>query len=144
MERFWAKVNKTETCWLWTGCTTRPIPLGYGRIRIGHKFVVAHRYAWMQVNGPIPEGLELDHLCKVRHCVNPDHLEPVDHLTNVRRGERGLVINEMRDYEPMMECHEGHRMVGDNIYVRPDGYVQCRECNRRRARELRARRRIAA
>ena len=80
-ERFWAKVNKTETCWLWTGARSR----GYGSFPMDG-LGGAHRWAYLHLVGPIPEGLELDHLCRVRHCVRPDHLEPVTHAENMRRG----------------------------------------------------------
>src|SRR5688500_4996363 len=80
---FWAKVDKTSTCWLWTGARH---PLGYGHVRYGNRTSAAHRVAWELINGPIPEGLTLDHLCRVPACVRPDHLEPVTHRENVRRG----------------------------------------------------------
>ena len=82
-ERFWAKVRKTDGCWLWTGSHNG---LGYGTIRsVGRKMYV-HRYSYELLVGPIPAGLELDHLCRVPGCVNPDHLEPVTHAENLRRG----------------------------------------------------------
>ena len=69
--RFWAKVNKTENCWFWTGSTT---PDGYGRLMRGNRGLYAHRVAYESTIGIIGEGLELDHLCRVRNCVNPTHL----------------------------------------------------------------------
>jgi hypothetical protein len=70
--RFWPKVRKTTTCWLFTG---RVRPDGYGTIRDEEeKHTPAHRAAWRLVKGPIPEGLCVLHVCDVRHCVNPDHL----------------------------------------------------------------------
>ena len=80
--RFWTKVDKTETCWLWTP------PLddsGYGKFSVSGKKVGAHRWAYEEINGAIPDGLQIDHLCRVRNCVRPDHLEAVTHLENVRR-----------------------------------------------------------
>lgn len=82
---FWAKVRKTDTCWLWFGDRK---DTGYGRYKFGRKNVAAHRFTYELAKGPIPEGLEIDHLCRVRNCVNPDHLEAVTHLVNVRRSER--------------------------------------------------------
>lgn len=73
-DRFWAKVNRTDSCWLWTASKS---PRGYGQIRIGGRLVAAHRYSWELVNGPIPPGLLADHLCHVRNCVNPSHLRLV-------------------------------------------------------------------
>ena len=76
---FWGQVDKTDSCWLWTGHLDRN---GYGKV--GNR--LAHRMAYTMVKGVIPEGLSLDHLCRVHNCVNPDHLEPVTHAENVRRG----------------------------------------------------------
>lgn len=130
MERFWKKIEKTETCWLWTGTTTRPIPLGYGRLRVAGKLWVAHRYHWVQINGDIPEGLELDHLCKTRHCVRLDHLELVTHAVNVQRGNGGR--------PKAVKCPRGHEYAGDNLYIRPNGFQDCRACRAAAARRLRA------
>lgn len=70
-------------CWVWTGNFQTH---GYGTITVDGKGRVAHRFRWEKVNGPVPDGLELDHLCRNRACVNLDHLEPVTHAENVRRG----------------------------------------------------------
>lgn len=83
--RFWAKVEKTNGCWLWTGGTAR----GYGQFRLGggrgSKNVRAHRYAYELLVGPIPAGLEIDHTCENKLCVRPDHLEPVTKKVNLER-----------------------------------------------------------
>lgn len=81
-ERFWAKVHKTDSCWLWTASLT----FGYGSFWDGKGQVRAHRFAYELLVDPIPEGLQLDHLCRIRHCVNPDHLEAVTNAENVQRG----------------------------------------------------------
>lgn len=91
--RFWDKVDlgvlgeRASDCWLWTGAVS---PAGYGTFttdggRAGSRRVRAHRYAFTTIVGPIADGLELDHLCRVRHCVNPAHLEPVTHAVNLHR-----------------------------------------------------------
>lgn len=73
-------------CWVWQRTTEK---LGYGTYRLpGRRVVKAHIYYWAQANGAVPEGMELDHTCRRRNCVNPDHLEPVPHAMNVRRGRR--------------------------------------------------------
>lgn len=84
-ERFWAKVRKTATCWLWRGATNKS---GYGNFWDGERNVSAHRFAF----GEVPEGLEIDHLCSVRNCVNPDHMEAVTHAENVRRSSRWKAV----------------------------------------------------
>lgn len=87
-ERFWAKVNKTDTCWLWTACVAYP---GYGRFGVGGArrnggyIALAHRWSYEESFGPIPEGLVLDHLCGVKNCVNPAHLEVVTPAENAWR-----------------------------------------------------------
>jgi hypothetical protein len=91
-ERFWEKVAKGEGCWLWTGARLRG---GYGTINAGGHAatsLLAHRVAYELVRGPIPDGLQIDHLCRNRACVNPYHMEPVSQAENLRRGRlaRGL------------------------------------------------------
>jgi hypothetical protein len=70
-------------CWIWQLALSED---GYGSVSVGRSTVAAHRFYYEQRFGPIPEGLELDHLCRVRSCVNPEHLEPVDSAENTRRG----------------------------------------------------------
>jgi len=87
-DRFWDKVQAEPNtgCWLWDANTTRG---GYGHFKVSGRMVYAHRLAYEKLVGPIPDGLSLDHLCRVPGCVNPDHLEPVTHAENVRRGDSG-------------------------------------------------------
>lgn len=92
VERLMAKVQRSEGgCWLWTGSITRA---GYGRIRGADahdgRTVLAHRLAYELLVGPIPQGLHLDHLCRVRRCVNPEHLEPVTLAENNRRAAAAM------------------------------------------------------
>lgn len=127
--RFWPKVDKAgpDGCWLWTASLDTK---GYGKFYDGERIVTAYRWAWTNARGPVPEGLELDHLCRVRRCVNPDHLEPVTHAENRRRARK-------------THCLRGHALDEANTYIRPNGYGACRECLRRHARATRARKAAA-
>lgn len=83
---FWLKVqlDPVSGCWLWTGSTTD----GYGNLTRDNKTIYAHRLTYETLVGPVPEGLDLDHLCRIRRCVNPDHMEPVTRRINILRGYR--------------------------------------------------------
>lgn len=86
--RFWSKVEFTPQCWLWRGYT---MPDGYGRFQArvdgSPAMVLVHRWAFEFCVGQIPDDLTIDHLCRTRNCVNPDHLEPVTHLENIMRSK---------------------------------------------------------
>ena len=147
-ERFWPKVNKDGPisnhrpdlgpCWLWLGGQMNN---GYGQFWNGRNMVLAHRFAYELLVGPIPEGLESDHLCRVRNCVNAGHLEPVSHLINVQRGEAGLESG--RQQLAKTHCPAEHPYGVENTYWWR-GERHCRACNRAHSRELRARRRRTA
>lgn len=88
LERFWPKVRKEPSpsgCWIWTGAIRRGDGYGEFHARQGMSRL-AHRVAYEPLVGPVPDGLQIDHLCRVRRCVNRAHLEPVTHAENVRRG----------------------------------------------------------
>ena len=137
-ERFWAKVDVAGPCWEWRAAINAS---GYGKLgrQSGgvQKHYLAHRYAYTQLVGPIPEGLQLDHLCRNRLCVNPDHLEPVTHTENQRRGFSPTFRAARAD-----ECRHGHVYTAENTYrYVKDGvhHRRCRQCNadaqaRRKAR----------
>lgn len=132
MERFWSKVEVASPgCWWWTAARIGP---GYGSFRLEGKSRLAHRLAYQMLVGPIPDGLELDHLCRNRACVNPDHLEPVTHAENIRRGAFRAVHRANRLAHKT--CSQGHPYDG----VRPDGARSCSTCrrdiSRRHVREL--------
>jgi len=80
-ERFWAKVDKSGDCWIWTAYV---LPVGYGQFGIRKtKMALAHRYAYEDAIGPIPDGLDIDHMCHNRKCVNPAHLRAVTRKQNL-------------------------------------------------------------
>jgi hypothetical protein len=95
-ERFWASVNKTETCWLWTGAPCARG--GYGTLNVnggtGHRPRYAHRVSYELANGPIPEGKQIDHICHTPLCVNPEHLRPVDHKQNGENHQGALITSK--------------------------------------------------
>jgi len=130
-----AHIRRTESgCWEWT----RSINVdGYGDIRAGggqHRRY-AHRFAYELLVGPIPDGLELDHLCRNRCCCNPAHLEPVTHAENMRRGS----------YGSRTHCIRGHEFTPENTYVQPKtGHRYCKACIALRQRQYRAQRKAVA
>lgn len=133
-DRFWSKVEKTESCWLWTA---NQIHDGYGSFWLGGKMQLAHRVSYEALVGPIRKGLGLDHLCRVRHCVNPKHLEPVTNRENLMRGETLAAAQSLRTH-----CPQGHAYSLENTYVNR-GKRYCRECKKRHKREWRERKGVA-
>lgn len=123
MERFIAKIDFTDTCWEWNGGVN---PNGYGLFGVRRKSTLAHRVSYNWFIGEIPEGLTLDHLCRVRHCVNPDHLEPVTNRENCLRGISPAAINARKTH-----CMRGHEFTPENTRGYP-GRVgrRCRACER--------------
>lgn len=129
-ERVWVKLDKSGRCWEWTG--TIDAVSGYGRIQVDGSCRYSHRVVYELLVEPIPEGLQLDHLCRNRACCNPAHLEPVTGKVNVERSERAQ----------RSHCQQGHPYAGENLYVYTDkhGYEHricriCRDENVRRWRQ---------
>lgn len=131
IRRFITKFLVGDECWEWTASKDRG---GYGTFKLDGKTAIAHRVSYRLFVGEIPKGLELDHLCRVRHCVNPKHLEPVTKAENTRRGIAG------DQFRNRTHCVKGHPFSGDNLFVRKNGHRECRTCMRDRARAYRAKR----
>jgi len=130
--RFWAKINKSGPipqhrpslgpCWLWVA----GLKNGYGEFNLGTgenwRAEYAHIFSYQLACGPVPENLELDHLCRIKSCVNPDHLEAVTHAENLRR-------SWWATHKPKTHCAYGHIYSEANTYVKPkDGRKECRIC----------------
>jgi hypothetical protein len=105
------------------GITFGPMLSGRVPPSSGERSTMAHRVVYQLLAGPIPEALDLDHLCKVQHCVNPAHLEPVTHGENVLRG-----LSPSAENKRARTCRRGHLLAGDNLIVHQDGHRNCREC----------------
>lgn len=124
-DNFIAKISIAGGCWLWTGCKNEG---GYGYYHHGkRKSVRAHRFAFELANGPVPAGLQIDHLCRNRSCVNPAHLEAVTARVNTLRSTGQPALNAAKS-----ACHRGHPFDTKNTYVGTDGARRCRECHRLR------------
>jgi hypothetical protein len=130
--RFWAKVAlpNEQGCMLWLAYAD---PDGYGRFRSEGEARRAHRISYALAYGPIPEGLVLDHLCRNRRCVAPDHLEVVTRGENVLRGETVAAAHLAKTH-----CRHGHAFTGDNVYLYRGKHRRCRTCARNRGRAQRA------
>jgi hypothetical protein len=116
-EPFWPKVDTTAgalECWPWLGTMKGN---GYGMLVVRRVKHLAHRFAYELLVGPIPAGLQLDHLCRNRRCVNPAHLEPVTARENTIRGKALITA-----------CPRGHAYTPENTDVRRNGHRSCREC----------------
>lgn len=135
--RFWSKVSKTtperqpgtQPCWYWEG-VIKGGGLGdgggYGYFAVAGVSYYAHRWAYLELVGPIPAGRDLDHLCRNRPCVNPAHLEPVTRAENLRRGRL------LR--QPITQCIRGHSYDEANTRLNRKGARVCRSCDRQRRR----------
>ena len=133
--RFWTKVDRKddESCWLWTATKN---PNGYGMWKLSGRSRGAHLFAYEWLVGPIPNGMEIDHKCRVRNCVNPRHLEAVTHRENTLRGDTITANAAAKRY-----CPRGHALIEGNLVASTAkrGARQCLTCSREMAREYRAR-----
>ena len=108
-DRFWKQVDKTNNCWVWTGNLNDH---GYGRFGINYKRFYVHRLSYEYYKGKISSELEVDHLCKNRRCLNPDHLELVTHRENLLRSPTIAAIETAKTH-----CASGHEYSKDNLYA---------------------------
>ena len=115
----WARIEKTDRCWIWKGKTTEQ---GYGLLSVHSVNLRAHRVTYELEHGRIPQGHEIDHLCRNHGCVNPAHLDAVVHRTNVLRGQGTAAIHARQ-----LLCKNGHPLSGPNVYVNK-GKRYCRTC----------------
>ena len=124
-------------CWLWMGACNQK---GYGQIRQqGGKRQVAHRVIYELLKGPIPERLTLDHLCRMKICVNPNHLEIVTLRENILRGN-GIPAQNARK----THCLHGHLFDDKNTVVDPNGHRRCKKCSVMKCRRYVIKRKILA
>lgn len=120
-DRFWEKVNADGVCWEWDGARKSH---GYGNFApVRTKTVLAHRWAWEYLVGPIPPGMELDHRCQNTRCVCPDHLEVVSPQINSRRSQSQSALNARKTH-----CKYDHKFTPENIRINKKGDRVCREC----------------
>lgn len=118
LARFVDKIQFTDSCWLWTAATSR----GYATFGFRNKIVSGHRFSYEAFVCSIPKGLHIDHLCEVRRCVNPDHLEAVTQRVNNRRMQGWTLV------EGLWYCDKGHALTKTNLYINTEGRSLCKRC----------------
>lgn len=125
-EQFWARVEKSNGCWIWKGAKIRG---GYGRLYVNRNGIPAHRFSWEIANRQhVPKGFFVCHHCDNPPCVNPEHLFLGTHIGNMLdmkmkgRSLKGRILKN--------NCHNGHPLSGTNLYMSPNGWRGCRKCRK--------------
>jgi hypothetical protein len=128
--RFWPKVNKNGPipanrpdlgpCWIWLIRTSKS---GYGLFNVLRKNCLAHRFSFELLKEKIPKNMTIDHLCRVRNCVNPDHMEVVTLKENILRGNTRGAMNAVKTH-----CPQGHPLSGENVKIEHRGNGEMRRC----------------
>lgn len=139
-DAFWRRVVTGPGCWEWQGAVSHH---GYGRFAPrangAATRIYAHRFSLLLAGVQVPDGMVVDHLCRNRRCVNPDHLEVVTQQVNVLRGVSQSAVNAKKSF-----CDDGHEFTPENTYFRPDRTGrQCRACQRRREAAYRERKALS-
>lgn len=140
-ERLLAKTDQTGDCWVWRGSRLKS---GYGQIGIQRDGrtvpQLVHRVSYEIFIGPIPDGLQIDHLCRNTSCLNPSHLEAVTPSENMHRGMSPVFVIRRSG-----KCKYGHELTPENTYTcKSTGYRRCRKCQRRQLKAARDRRKAAS
>jgi hypothetical protein len=121
-------IGRRDECWPYPGYRHRDT--GYGHAQWKGRLTQAHRASYEMLIGPIPDGLEIDHLCRNRPCCNPWHMEPVTQRVNLLRGESPAARQARQTH-----CIHGHLLSGDNLWIDGRGRRHCQDCRYRRSRE---------
>ncbi len=126
--RFLSKFNKLGNgCWIWNGSFNNQEYSCFHIKRNGTWVkILAHRYSYELIRGPVPPGMELDHLCRDTRCINPDHLEAVTHQKNTERGEAGTY----KRTTSKTYCIHGHQYSEENTYINKHGFRSCKACRK--------------